>query len=122
MWRVNHFDVSADHPERVMKFYSEVFGWNFEKWNGPFDYWLIMTGDPKEPGIDGGIARREGPNAQIMNFIDVPSVDECSRSITANGGKIIQSKQAIPGVGCILIFQDTEGNVFGIMETEIKAK
>lgn len=122
MWRVNHFDVSADDPKRAMKFYSEVFGWKFEKWNGPFDYWQIMTGNPKEPGIDGGIARREDPNAHIMNFIDVPSVDECSKSITDNDGKIIQSKQTIPGVGCILIFQDTEGNVFGILETDIKAK
>jgi predicted enzyme related to lactoylglutathione lyase len=122
MWRVNHFDVSADHPERAMKFYSEVFGRKFEKWNGPFDYWMIMTGDPQESGIDGGIARREDPNAHIINFMDVPSVDECSKSITSNGGKIIQPKQMIPGVGYILIFQDTEENTFGILETDINAK
>jgi len=114
--------ADADHLERAMDFYGEVFGWKFEKWNGPFDYWLITTGDPKEPGIDGGIARREDPSAHIINFIDVPSVDECSKSITANGGKIIQSKQTIPGVGYVLVFQDTEENVFGILETNIKAQ
>lgn len=121
MWRMNHFDMSADHPERAMKFYSEVFGWKFEKWEGPFDYWLIMTGNTDEPGIDGGLARREDQNARVVNFIDVPSVDECSEKITANGGRIIQPRQTIPGVGYILIFQDTEGNVFGIMETDSKA-
>ena len=122
MWRVNHFDVSADEPERAMRFYGEVFGWRFEKWNGPFDYWLVTTGDRNEPGIDGGLAKREDPNAHVMNFIDVPSVDECATRITSNGGRIIQHKQTIPGVGCILIFQDTEGNVFGIMQQDLSAK
>jgi len=118
MWRVNHFDVSADEPDRAMRFYGEVFGWKFEKWNGPFDYWLIMTGDRNEPGIDGGIAKREDSNAHIMNFIDVPSIDECAKKITSNGGKVIQPKQTIPGVGYVLIFQDTEGNMFGILQTD----
>jgi len=72
MSRVNYFDMSADNPERAMNFYKNVFAWRFEKWNGPFDYWLAMTGDPKEAGIDGGIAQRTDPNSRIMNFIDVP--------------------------------------------------
>jgi predicted enzyme related to lactoylglutathione lyase len=122
MWRVNHFDVSADDPTRAMTFYEEVFGWKFEKWNGPFDYWLIMTGNPDEPGINGGIAKREDPNARIMNFIDVPSVDDCAKKIISRGGKILQEKQTIPGVGYIIVFEDTERNMFGIMQTDLKAE
>lgn len=122
MWRVNYFDVSADEPQRAMKFYGDVFGWKFEKWNGPFDYWLVMTGDRTEPGIDGGIAKREDQSAHIMNFIDVPSVDEYAKKITLNGGKIVQPRQTIPGVGYMLIFQDTENNAFGIMQTDLNAK
>ncbi len=122
MWRVNHFDMSADDPERAMNFYREVFGWRFEKWNGPFDYWLVMTGNPAEPGIDGGIAKRENPNARVMNFIEVPSVGKCIEKITSNGGKILQEKQAIPGVGYIVIFQDTEKNMFGILQADLNAK
>jgi len=75
-----------------------------------------------ETGIDGGLARRDEPGTPIMNFIDVPSVEECSRKIISNGGKIVQPRQAIPGVGYILVFQDTEGNVFGILETDTTAK
>lgn len=122
MWRVNYFDVSADDPERAMNFYREVFGWKFEKWKGSFDYWLIMTGNPDEPGIDGGIAKREDPNARIMNFIDVPSVDECVKKIISHGGKILQEKQTIPAVGYIVIFQDIERNMFGILQTDLNTK
>jgi len=122
MSRVSHFDVSADDPKRAMNFYEQVFGWRFEKWNGPFDYWLIITGNPNEPGIDGGIAQRTDPNSRIMNFIDVPSVDECRARIIANGGTVLQEKQSIPGVGYIIIFQDTEKNMFGILQADRSAK
>ncbi|MGC2572653.1 MAG: hypothetical protein WA364_14160 [Candidatus Nitrosopolaris sp.] len=40
MPRVIHFEIVGDKPERVMKFYKEVFGWEFNKWNGPQDYWF----------------------------------------------------------------------------------
>jgi len=122
MPRVTHFDVSADSPERAMNFYQNVFGWTFQKWDGPFDYWLVMTGNPNEPGIDGGIASRADPNARIMNFIDVTSVDECRSKIVEHGGKILQEKQSIPGVGYILIFEDTEKNMFGVLEVHRNAK
>jgi predicted enzyme related to lactoylglutathione lyase len=121
MPRVNYFDMNVDDPDRAMKFYSGVFGWKFEKWKGPFDYWLAMTGDKNEPGVNGGLAKREDPAAHIVNFIDVPSIDDYTEKITANGGKILQPKQAIPGVGYVAIFQDTENNLFGIMQVDLSA-
>lgn len=122
MPRPIHFDISVDDPERAAKFYGEAFGWEFYKWDGPFDYWLIRTGTPDEPGIDGGLARRESPSEAIMNFIGVPSVAECATKIVALGGKLIRDRQAIPGVGFIAICQDTEGNRFGILEADESAR
>lgn len=58
MPRVVHFEIDAEKPERAVKFYEKVFGWKIEKWKGPVDYWLITTGKEKEPGIDGGLAKR----------------------------------------------------------------
>jgi predicted enzyme related to lactoylglutathione lyase len=55
--RVVHFDINANKPEELAKFYEQVFNWKFEKWKGPMDYWLITTGE-NEPGIDGGLSRR----------------------------------------------------------------
>ena len=122
MPRVVHFDVSADDVERAIRFYEDVFGWKIEKWSGPFDYWLVKTGESSEPGIDGGLAKRENPSDSITNIIDVPSVDEFSTKIAANGGKIVQPKMAIPGVGYLVTFKDTEGNMFSIMENDESAQ
>ncbi len=99
MLRVTHFEINADDPERAIKFYSDVFGWKVKKWEGPMDYWLITTGPEDQPGIDGGLMKREQPGASVTNSIDVPSVDEFVSKITEAGGKIISPKQSIPGVG-----------------------
>ena len=121
MLRVTHFEISVDDPERAIKFYTDAFGWEIKKWEGPMDYWLIMTGPKDQPGIDGGLMKREHPGASTTNTIDVPSVDEFISKITEADGKIVAPKQSIPGVGYFAYCQDTEGNTFGIMEEDTSA-
>lgn len=122
MPRVVHFDIGADKPERAIEFYRAVFGWKIEKWRGPSDYWLIKTGEPGEPGIDGGLARRNDPSVSITSIVAVPSVDDYTARIAASGGKIVHPRQAIPGIGYLATCQDTEGNNFAIMEMDESAK
>lgn len=120
MPRVVHFDISADRPERAIKFYSEVFGWKIQKWEGPMDYWLIHTGEG--PGIDGGLGKRLSPSDSTAVAIGVPSVDEHQAKIEKSGGKIVMPKMAIPGIGWFASCQDTEGNVFVIIQDDSSAR
>jgi len=80
------------------------------------DYWMATTGDEKAPGINGGLSKRGETGMPNMNTIDVHSVDEFTKKIQDNGGRILVPKTAIPGVGLFATCQDTEGNVFGIIE------
>jgi len=118
MGRVVHFEIPADDPARAVSFYEEVFGWTITKWEGPSEYWLISTGPEGEPGIDGGLAKRATPEIGTENTIDVDSVDDFVAKIEANGGKILRPKSAVPGVGWLAYCQDTEGNTFGIMQSD----
>jgi len=122
MPRIVHFDVPADDPMRAQKFYSEIFGWKFDKWNGPMEYWMTITGDDKQPGINGGLSKRMPGQAGITNTIDVSSVDEFSKKIQSKGGKVIAPKMPISGVGYFAQCMDTEGNVFGIIQFDKNAK
>jgi predicted enzyme related to lactoylglutathione lyase len=121
MGRVVHFELPADDPERAIKFYEQAFGWSFQKWEGPMEYWLVSTGPEDEPGIDGGLARREDPDTGTENTIDVESVDDVIERVVTNGGKVLRPKGAVPGVGWLAYCEDTEGNRFGIMQSDPEA-
>jgi predicted enzyme related to lactoylglutathione lyase len=128
MPRVVHFEIHTDNPDRAIAFYTRVFGWQISKWNGPVDYWLIKTGPEGERGINGGLLKRHGPGPaalQAVNSyvctIDVPSVDEYTTKIAEAGGKLAVPKMAIPGVGWLAFFHDSEGNIVGIMQADAKA-
>ena len=75
MSRVVHFEITGEEPEKVMDFYKKVFNWEFRKWEAPFPYWMIMTGDPESPGIDGGLTQRGDFGANTVNTIDVDDLD-----------------------------------------------
>lgn len=122
MLRAIHFDLSADNPERAAGFYKSVFGWKVEKWQGPSDYWLMTTGNEKEPGITGGVAARIKPNDTTAVVFDVPSVDEYLEKVKLSGGQVREEKQVIPGVGYLVMCRDTEGNTFGIMQIDQSVK
>jgi predicted enzyme related to lactoylglutathione lyase len=122
MARFVHFDITAEDIERSIKFYENVFGWKFTKWEGPMEYWMISTGPEDEPGIDGGLSKREGGDARIVNTIGVTSIDDTLDQIVKAGGKIVQPKGPIPGVGYFAQCMDTEGTLFGVMESDMSAK
>jgi len=122
MPRVVHFEIHCDEPERAVKFYQNVFGWKINKWDGPQEYWLITTGDQNEPGINGGLMKRLDPAGSVYNTIQVPSVDDYIRRVTEGGGEVVLPKQPIPGVGYLAYCKDTEGNIFGIMHSDMSAK
>lgn len=129
MNRVVHFEIQADNPERAMKFYTDVFGWRFEQW-GENKYWMIMTAekDSKEPGINGGLLPRPtkrseecGSNAFVCT-IQVDNFDEIAKKIEISGGKIAMPKFALAGMAWQGYFLDTEGNTFGLHQTDPNAK
>jgi len=125
-----HFEIPSDDLERSKKFYSELFGWNFDKWSGPeslpegMEYLIITTTDDKgNKSIGGGMMKRQNSEQQGMtNYIDVKSVDEHSDRVMQLGGKVVIPKKTIAGMGYFAVCLDTENNTFGIWETDPNAK
>lgn len=119
-----HFDIPADDVEKLASFYRKVFDWKIEKLPGPVDYWLIETvptdsfGRLVEPGVNGGMMKRERLEQRSINCILVESVEEYAKRIEDNGGRIIVPKQEVTGMGYFAIALDPEGNQFAIWENE----
>lgn len=129
MARVGHFEIHSDDPERAVAFYGGVLDWEFTKWEGGWDYWLIKTGPAEEPGIDGGLMRRMGDRPQLGQAVNayvctamVTSLDDTIAAVEKHGGGIALPKMTVPGIGWMAYFHDTEGNIFGAMQTDPNAK
>ena len=109
MSRVIHFEMPADNPERVIQFYEKTFGWRFDKWDGPIEYWLISTGSEDQPGIDGGLARRTDSVVGIENTIDIKNLEISLIAVEANGGELSVLRWPFPGLVGWLISRIQKG-------------
>jgi predicted enzyme related to lactoylglutathione lyase len=126
MPRVVHFEIHADDPERAIRFYRDLFGWEFTKWDGPMPYWLIMTGPDSEPGINGGLLKRQCAidGQAVIAYVctvSVASIDDAIAKAQKAGGTPAVPKMPIPTVGWLAYFKDTEGNIFGMMQSDPSA-
>ncbi len=117
-----HFEIPANDVEKLRKFYSELFGWKIEKTPGPIPYWTIETVPidenmmPLRPGVNGGMYPKVDLEQKPINYFSVESIDECLRNIETSGGRIVQEKQEVTGVGWIAVALDPEGNRFAILQ------
>ena len=85
---VRHFAINADDLVRARKFYTHVFGWEFNPW-GPPDFFMISTGSADTPAIHGSLQRRrnlvEGePLNAFECSIAVPDIDAAERAIVVS--------------------------------------
>ena len=132
MNRIVHFEIHAENPERAIKFYQAVFGWDFPVWmKEPVKYWGVMTAEKesKELGINGGLLVRKGAgpkggepvNAYVCT-VQVENIDETIAKILEAGGTEAHGKHALVGMAWQAYYKDTEGNIFGIHQPDKNAK
>ena len=116
MARVVHFEVPTTDAAASRKFYENVLGWKLNKWEGPMEYYLITTGEPGTPGIDGGLGGAANEFNATINTVDVADLDQTLELALANGGQIIMPKDEIPGVGWLAYIREPGGAVLGLMQ------
>lgn len=120
MPRPIHFEIPAENVPRAIAFYETVLGWKFTKWDGG-DYWLIATGADAEPGINGGMMPRRDPAQPCVNTMGVADLDATVALAEKNGGQCVVPKMPVPGVGWLAYCKDTEGHIFGLMQSDPSA-
>ncbi len=120
MSRVIHFELTVDDPARRGLSTSRP-------WAGRPPSGAIKTTGWSPPANRAlrvltarSTTRRENWPA-LVNIIDVASLDEIVAAVNANGGKLLEGPMLIPGVGYLAYCEDTEGNVFGLMQEDPNA-
>jgi uncharacterized protein len=115
--KFRHLAINADDVQRAKGFYEAVFDWRFEPW-GPLDYYQVKdAGDGLLGALQG---RRElKPGAKMLGFEATMGVEDINATIAAveaAGGKIVMPAIYLEGVGRLIYFEDTEGNLVGAMQ------
>ena len=122
MGRVIHFEIHCGDMDRAERFYTDVFGWGIQRWEGsPMDYRLITTGQEGERGIDGALTERRGEidGQAVIAYVCTIAVDDLAATqekVAAAGGTEALPRMTIPDVGDLAYFKDTEGNIFGALQ------
>ena len=126
MDKVVHFEIPVDDLGRAKAFYGSVFGWGLQTMTEMNDYTIAMTTGvdektqtPTEPGaINGALTKRDPSTVNVpVMTIQVDSIEGSMKQIDAEGGRMVQARTEIPGMGAFAYFRDTEGNVMGLWET-----
>ena len=127
MPRVVHFEIHAGDVQGAIAFYRAVFAWDFPDC-GHGGYYGVITGAEGEPGINGGLIARQSPPPSgedaVTSFVctvDVPDLDAYVARVTATGGSGAMAKTAVAGVGWLAYCKDTEGNTFGMLQSDPNA-
>ena len=112
-----HFAINADDVRRAKRFYENVFGWQFDPW-GPPDFYQIKNAGG---GLVGALQERRElvPGVRMAGYeasFGVDDIKATMASIEASGGRIIMQPYRIEGVGELIFFEDTEGNLVGAMQ------
>ena len=123
--RLIHFSIHIEDLERAKGFYRNVFNWGFRAY-GPSDFTQITDEDSDNGELIGALqSRTYSPvKGHVLGFectIGVENVDEIIVKVEQSGGKVVMPKTAIPHVGWIAKFLDTEGNLVCAMESDPNA-
>ena len=123
---VVHFEMPYEDSDRLVKFYTQAFGWQMQKFGKDMgDYVTAATTETDEnrmvktPGaINGGFfpKKPDWPAQYPSVVIAVDNIKEAIKNVTDAGGKVLGDPIEIPGVGQYVSFTDTEGNRVSILQ------
>jgi uncharacterized protein len=129
MNKVTHFEIPTNDRTRSKAFYIRVFDWQIldvpVKMNNATGMYTTATTTPTDQktmtpneagAINGAIRDRSGTIRAPVITVTVDSIDEHLRIVTEAGGKTVEGKQTIEGLGHYAYFADPDGNVIGLWE------
>ena len=116
---LRHFAINADDVPRARAFYESVFGWTFDAWGPPTSFRSRMPATDLWATLQ---ERREiVPGVRLTGYEVTLGVEDLKATIAAveaGHGRIVMQPYRISGVGELIFFEDTEGNLVGAMQYE----
>lgn len=110
---IAHVEIPAGDPNKAGEFYRELFGWKIVPMP-EMNYVMWEAADGSGGGFPG--VSNDNPAGRVTVYIDSDDVDEDLEKVKILGGKVLNEKTEIPGMGWFGIFQDPFGNVLAVYQ------
>ncbi len=110
-----HIELSAKDPAASSKFYAELCGWKVEV-DPKFDYYQFRI----DNGFGGAFVKPDGQMYEagdVVPYIGTDNIDAMLNRIESLGGKVVQPKTRIEGIGWYAFFADPSGTRMGLFES-----
>jgi predicted enzyme related to lactoylglutathione lyase len=112
-----HLEIGAGDTEKAREFWGSLFGWQFQAYPGaPTEYHMTQFSE----GTGGAIYRADGEKSAPRVYFDVDDINAGNARVTELGGAA-DDPMPVPGMGWFSHFKDTEGNEFGLWQTDPSA-
>jgi uncharacterized protein len=116
MSKIVHFEIPADDTTRARQFYGELFGVQWQTYEGPVEY--HMFGNEDQTG--GGLMPRQPGQQGLVVYFNTDDIDGAREKVQQLGGSV-EDKQPVPGMGWFAHATDTEGNRFSFWQSDENA-
>jgi uncharacterized protein len=119
---VVHFEVVGKDPTRLRKYFSELFGWEFDvpspvapEVSEPESYgFLNLVTSEGGAGIPGGVGGGPGYESHAVFYVGVPDVEAALLRAEELGGTRVMGPATSPNGLVVGHFTDPEGTLMGV--------
>ncbi len=111
-----HFEIMGADGGALKDFYSDLFEWKLEAFDGVSDYY---TTDGDETGVGGAVGQGNDhmPN-YLTVYMQVDDIDAYLARVGKAGGSTLLPRTEVPDVVTFALFSDPAGNTVGLVEGE----
>lgn len=122
---VVHFEIIGADPERLRRYFGELFGWDFDtsaqvapEVSEPDNYGFVAPVTTSDgTGIAGGVGGGAGYEGRVLFYIGVPDVEAALQRAERLGGKRQMGPARAPTGLVVGHFTDPEGHLIGVAGT-----
>jgi predicted enzyme related to lactoylglutathione lyase len=111
-----HIEIPADDTAKGREFWSGLFGWAFESYPGPSEYHMTRISDQS----GGAITNMEPGKKGIRTYFLVDDINAGAARVKELGGEA-SGAMPVPNMGWFVTCTDTQGNEFGLWQTDTSA-
>jgi hypothetical protein len=112
-----HVEIPAGNTAGAREFWGSLFGWQFQEYPGsPTEYHMTQIAEV----TGGAIYGAEGDARGLRVYFDVDDISDGRSRVSELGGEAGEA-MPVPSMGWFAHCKDTEGNEFGLWQTDPSA-